>query len=123
VVCCNDPTDLVSRLERTEDEPDAPVVHYGQIASANQLMKDALMRDYLAAKSDVLCFEMEAAGLMNNFPCLVVRGICDYSDSHKNKEWQGYAAMAAAAYTKDLLRRIAPTRIEAEMKIVDILSG
>jgi len=81
------------------------------------------MRDYLAAKSDVLCFEMEAAGLMNNFPCLVVRGICDYSDSHKNKEWQGYAAMAAAAYTKDLLRRIAPTRIEAEMKIVDILSG
>jgi nucleoside phosphorylase len=122
VICGQDPTNLVLRPERTEDE-DAPVVHYGQIASANQLMKSALLRDELAAEKDVLCFEMEAAGLMNNFPCLVIRGICDYSDSHKNKEWQGYAAMAAAAYSKDLLCRIAPTRIEAEMKIIDVLSG
>lgn len=62
---------------------------------------------------------MEAAGLTNHFPCLVVRGICDYSDSHKNKEWQGYAAMAAAAYTKDLPPRIAPKRIEAEKSICE----
>jgi hypothetical protein len=53
----------------------------------------------------------------------VIRGICDYSDSHKNKEWQGYAAMAAAAYTKDLLCRIVPNRVEAEKKICDILSS
>jgi nucleoside phosphorylase len=66
---------------------------------------------------------MEAAGLMNHFPCLVIRGICDYSDSHKNKEWQGYAAMVAAAYAKDLLYQIAPNRVEAEKKIGDILSG
>ena len=71
----------------------------------------------------MLCFEMEAAGLMNHFPCLVIRGICDYSDSHKNKEWQGYAAMSAAAYAKDLLCRIAPNRVEAERKIGDILSS
>ncbi|CAN9403213.1 unnamed protein product [Alternaria alternata] len=45
----------------------------------------------------VLCFEMEAAGLMNSFPCLVIRGICDYADSHKNKRWQPYAAATAAA--------------------------
>jgi nucleoside phosphorylase len=77
-----------------------PTIHYSLIASANQLMKDALVRDKLAAEKDVLCFEIEPAGLMNHFPCLVVRGICDYSDSYKNKKWQGYAAMAAAAYTK-----------------------
>lgn len=47
--------------------------------------------------------EMEAAGLMNDFPCLVIRGICDYADAHKNKEWQGYAAMAVAAYAKELV--------------------
>jgi hypothetical protein len=46
---------------------------------------------------------MEAAGLMNDFPCLVIRGICDYADTHKNKEWQGYAAAVAAAYAKELL--------------------
>lgn len=86
-------------------------------------MKDASVRDRLIAEKDVLCFEMEAAGLMNHFPCLVIRGICDYSDSHKNKEWQGYAAMAAAAYANDLLCRIAPNRVEAEKRISEILSG
>lgn len=121
-VCGIDPSNLISRRERAEDE-DNPAVHYGLIASANQLMKDALIRDTLAEKMDVLCFEMEAAGLMNHFPCLVIRGICDYSDSHKNKEWQGYAAMAAAAYAKDLLYRIVPNRVEAEKRINDILSG
>ncbi|KAK4154186.1 hypothetical protein C8A00DRAFT_14664 [Chaetomidium leptoderma] len=104
-------------------EQDNPAIHYGLIASANQVMKDATARDRLIAEKDVLCFEMEAAGLMNHFPCLVVRGICDYSDSHKNKVWQGYAAMTAAAYTKDLLARIAPNRIEAERKIKDVMSG
>ncbi|KAL7924626.1 nucleoside phosphorylase domain-containing protein [Trichoderma austrokoningii] len=120
--CGTAPSKMILRAERTEDE-DNPAVHYGIIASGNQLMKDALIRDTLAAEEDVLCFEMEAAGLMNHFPCLVIRGICDYSDSHKNKEWQGYAAMAAAAYTKDLLRRIAPSRIEAEKRIAEALSG
>jgi nucleoside phosphorylase len=86
-------------------------------------MRDASVRDRLAAETDVLCFEMEAAGLMNHLPCLVIRGICDYSDSHKNTEWQGYAAMVAAAYAKDLLRQIHPNRVEAEKIISDIVSG
>jgi nucleoside phosphorylase len=51
----------------------------------------------------VLCFEMEAAGLINSFPYLVIRGICDYADSYKNKRWQPYAAGIAAVYAKELL--------------------
>jgi nucleoside phosphorylase len=97
------------------------MIHYGLIASGNQLMKDALIRDNLAVEKNVLCFEMEAAGLMNRFPCLVIRGICDYADSHKNKDWQGYAAMAAAAYVNALLRRIVPQRVETEERISDII--
>ena len=85
---------------------------FGTIASANVLMKDARFRNKLAAQYGVLCFETEAAGLMNNFPCLVIRGICDYSDTHKNDMWQGYGAAAAAAYAKQLLESI-PAR---EMK-------
>ena len=122
VVCGDIPSTLAQRHERGEDE-DNPAIHYGLIASADELMKDALTRDILAAKKDVLCFEMEAAGLMNHFPCLVIRGICDYADSHKNKEWQGYAAMTAAAYAKELLCRIPPNKIEAQKKLVDVLSG
>jgi nucleoside phosphorylase len=121
-LCAADSSNLVTRRERTEHE-DNPAIHYGLIASANSVMRDALTRDRLAADKDVLCFDIEAAGLMNNFPCLVIRGICDYSDSHKSKEWQGYASMVAAAYAKDLLRRIPPNKVEAEKRISDILSG
>lgn len=121
-VCGNDPSSLITRRERGEDDHN-PDVHYGLIASANTLMKDALFRDDLVERKDILCFEMEAAGLMNHFPCLVIRGICDYSDSHKNKAWQRYAAMTAASYTRELLKYIAPTRIDAERKVSEALSG
>ncbi|KAL7815650.1 hypothetical protein V8C26DRAFT_429458 [Trichoderma gracile] len=121
-VCGNDPSNLVRRSDRTVDD-DNPAIHYGLIASADQLLKDAVIRDKLAADKDILCFETEAAGLMNHFPCLVIRGICDYADSHGNTAWQGYAAMAAAAYAKDLLSRIPISRVQAEKKIGEILSG
>lgn len=113
--CYKGLSSLVDRRERTSEE-DNPAIHYGKIASTTKLMKNAYIRDRLAAKN-VLCLEMEAAGLMDIFPCLVIRGICDYADSHKYKEWQGYAAMTAAAYTKDLLQWISPKRVEAERKI------
>ncbi|THC87591.1 hypothetical protein EYZ11_012963 [Aspergillus tanneri] len=80
-----------------------PSIHYGLIASGDQVMKDSETRDRLAQRHGILCFEMEAAGLMDELPTLVIRGICDYCDSHKQKEWQGYAALTAAAYTKILL--------------------
>lgn len=118
---CGDES-IVFRHNRLEEE-DNPAIHYGLIASGNQVMKDAVIRDTLAAEEDILCFEMEAAGLMNHFPCLVIRGICDYADSHKNKDWQGYAAMTAAAYAKDLLQQIVPNRVEAAGRITDIISG
>ncbi|KAH8595392.1 kinesin light chain [Bisporella sp. PMI_857] len=91
----------IQRKERTNN---TPVVHYGTIASENQVMMDGVTRDQISSEfGEVLCFEMEAAGLMNSFPCLVIRGICDYADSHKNKRWHPYAAGAAAAYAKELL--------------------
>ncbi|KAF6781257.1 Kinesin light chain 5 [Colletotrichum musicola] len=121
-VCSDDPTHIIPRDKRGEHTDD-PAIHYGLIASANQLMKNATLRDKLANEYGVVCFEMEAAGLMNHFPCMVIRGICDYSDSHKNKEWQGFAAMMAAAYAKDLLRQIAPTSIEAEKPISEVLGS
>ncbi|KAL3429112.1 hypothetical protein BDV09DRAFT_203300 [Aspergillus tetrazonus] len=119
-ICARNPSNILQRRARATSELN-PAIHYGLIASANQVMKDASKRDQLAAENDILCFEMEAAGLMNQFPCLVIRGICDYSDSHKNKEWQGFAAMTAAAYAKDLVCQIRPSSIQAEKKLGEIL--
>ncbi|RDW79208.1 uncharacterized protein DSM5745_06060 [Aspergillus mulundensis] len=111
---------VIIRPERGDDIDD-PVIHYGLIASGSKLVRNATFRDKLAAKQGILCFEMEAAGLRNLFPCLVIRGICDYSDSHKNKQWQGYAAMTAAAYARDLLNQIIPQQVQAEQRASEIL--
>jgi hypothetical protein len=101
------------------------VVHYGAIASGNQVMKDGVTRDRMSSElGSVLCFEMEAAGLMNSFPCLVILGICDYADSHKNKGWQPYAAATAAACAKELLSVIPESHISETRSIAEqIKSG
>ncbi|GFF63247.1 hypothetical protein IFM51744_11107 [Aspergillus udagawae] len=93
-------------VQRPRRDTRTPYIHYGLIASADQVMKDSELRDRLAQQHGMLCFEMEAAGLMDELPTLVIRGICDYCDSHKNKKWQGYAALAAAAYAKAFLSGI-----------------
>jgi hypothetical protein len=79
------------------------VIHYGPIASGNKVVKSAEFRDKLSRADGVLYFEMEAAGIVKSVPTLVIRGVCDYSDAHKSKEWQDYAAANAAAYMKLLL--------------------
>jgi nucleoside phosphorylase len=98
------------------------VVHYGTIASGNQVMRSAAERDRVSAElGGVLCFEMEAAGLMNSFPCLVIRGICDYADSHKNKRWQPYAAATAAVYAKEVLSVIPAAEVVKVLKVDDAM--
>lgn len=96
------------RLKPDGMHDSAPVVHYGVIATGNQVMKSAreveVLRQTLKAKGDIKCFEMEAGGIMNDFGCLIVRGISDYADTHKTDRWQGYAAATAAAFAKEILR-------------------
>jgi nucleoside phosphorylase len=88
--------------------PDQIKIHYSTILSGDRVMKSEITRDKISSQFyDALCFEMEAAGLMDRFPCLVIRGICDYSDSHKNKDWQEYAAATAAAYAREILLTMA----------------
>jgi len=100
---------IVSRPKRMDI---GPRIHYGNIASGDEVMKDGITRDRIAAQEGILCFEMEAAGLMDHFPGVVIRGVCDYADSHKNDKWQGYAAASAAAYAKELLSVIDKQGVE-----------
>ncbi|KAK2005308.1 Pfs, NACHT and ankyrin domain protein, partial [Colletotrichum eremochloae] len=100
-------------------------IHYGIIASGNTLVKDAAARDQIVDDigEDCLCFEMEAAGLMNEFPCLVIRGICDYADSHKNDQWQQYASATAAAYAKELLLYVPVMEVRETRRALDVLKS
>ncbi|KIX01149.1 uncharacterized protein Z518_08874 [Rhinocladiella mackenziei CBS 650.93] len=107
--------------KRKRRKNNKPVVHYGIIASGNQVVKDAAVRDRLRDEFNAFCVEMEAAGLMNAFPCLVIRGICDYADLHKNDAWHPYAAITAAAYAKEFLQYISPAQASQEQPIKDVL--
>jgi nucleoside phosphorylase len=102
--CTEGGCDSGQRIDRhaNEDEESFVVVHQGTIASGELVVKTATLRDRLANQHGVLCFEMEAAGALANFPCMVIRGISDYCDSHKNDQWHGYAAAVAAAYARQL---------------------
>ncbi|KFY18198.1 hypothetical protein V492_00079 [Pseudogymnoascus sp. VKM F-4246] len=112
-------------IKRTARASTVPRVFYGNIASGNQVMEHGITRDRIAQKEKVICFEMEAAGLMDNFPCLVIRGICDYADSHKNKIWQKYAAVTAAAFARILLdfvekQEVADTPVQKQYTVVPL---
>ncbi|KPI34343.1 uncharacterized protein AB675_11224 [Cyphellophora attinorum] len=105
-----------------------PAVHYGTIASGNVLLKDDGYRkgltDWLERNNiHAKCIEMEAGGLMNNFPCLVIRGICDYANETKNDKWQRYAAASAAAYAKELLTYVAVDNVKAALGIGETIKN
>ncbi|KAL3470280.1 hypothetical protein BJX99DRAFT_264398 [Aspergillus californicus] len=106
---------------RDTRETHTPCVHYGTVASGNTVVKDSKFREKLrGSMHDPLCFEMESAGVMNYLPCLVIRGICDYSDSHKNDVWQPYAAFIAAAYAKEVLATTSPAEVSRQEVLVKI---
>lgn len=96
------------RGNEAKRETDSPRIHYGTIGSSNALVISIEQRNYLSRRYGILCFEMESAGIMNDCPALVIRGICDYADSHKHKKWQKYAAATAAAYAKEVLLLVPP---------------
>ncbi|KAJ9607047.1 hypothetical protein H2200_008119 [Cladophialophora chaetospira] len=110
-------------IERPTRGDHNPTFWYGVIASGNELMKNATERDRIGQEFGALCVEMEAAGLMNGFPCIVIRGICDYADSHKNDAWQKYAALTAAAYAKELLGYVSPEQTKLEQPVQGSLAS
>ncbi|KAK1462016.1 hypothetical protein CMEL01_13983 [Colletotrichum melonis] len=112
--------DLSHTIQRAARDDTNPVTHYGTIASGDYIIKNGKTRDLLSQDLGVLCFDLEAAEL-RHLPCLVIRGICDYADSHKNGKWQEYSAATAAAFAKELLSVIPPNRVLQEKPIQQLL--
>lgn len=84
-------------------EVQKPLIHFGVIVSGDSVMKSGHHRDEIATREKAIAFEMEGAGVWNNFPTVVIKSVCDYADSHKNKNWQRYAAATAASCMKAFL--------------------
>jgi nucleoside phosphorylase len=114
----------IRREDRGSTDPE---IHYGVIASGNTLVKSAREREEILkrlpedVRDECLCIEMEAAGLMNTFPCMVIRGICDYADENKNDLWQKYAAATAAAFAKEYLQYVDPEEVRRGPELGELL--
>ncbi|KAL6233927.1 hypothetical protein BDW75DRAFT_241569 [Aspergillus navahoensis] len=93
------------QIRRRRDclENSSPTIQIGTVASADTVMKSGEHRDGLVESEGVIGFEMEGAGVWNNISCIIIKGVCDYADSHKNKAWQAYAAATGAATAKAFL--------------------
>lgn len=97
------------RVQDEQDKATTPAIHIGAVASGDTVMKSGEDRDRIAGQEGVIAFEMEGAGVWEEIPCIVVKGVCDYADCHKNKKWQNYAAATAAAASKAILERYIQT--------------
>ncbi|KAF4868899.1 hypothetical protein CGCSCA1_v011888 [Colletotrichum siamense] len=94
---------LISRARCNETTGHELRVIVGRLGSGDTVMKSGLDRDRIAGEQDLVAFEMEGAGIWDRFPCIVVKAVCDYADSHKNKKYQAFAAARAASATKAIL--------------------
>ncbi|EGX50759.1 hypothetical protein AOL_s00054g845 [Orbilia oligospora ATCC 24927] len=110
-LCCDD--DMLVRRQRlkkkrnlgSDEEQQRPEVFVGNIASGDTVMRSSEHRDAIAIQGNLIAFEMEGAGAFDESPSLVIKGVCDYADSHKNKDWQPFAAATAASVAKAVLER------------------
>lgn len=127
-LCCNE-EQLVprKRLEMKKNmEPDlvqCPEIFIGGVASGDTVMKSGEHRDRIAKQRNVIAFEMEGAGVWDEVPCIVVKGVCDYADSHKNKTWQPFAAATAAAVLKAMLVQYPVTDLPSSRPFADSASN
>jgi nucleoside phosphorylase len=115
--CTGLPGVSIQRHRLATESPEA-FIHIGTIASANTVMRSGEHRDELTRNENIIGFEMEGAGVWDILPCLIIKGVCDYADSHKNKTWQNYAAATSACCVKALLKYWAPGLPHQQRKLV-----
>jgi nucleoside phosphorylase len=138
-----DETDVLTagrlRVAHPRTSPGSPRVHRGLIGSADQLLRDEVVRDQLGAQYGIRAVEMEGSGIavgagLHDLSWFVIRGVADYcADATKNDVWHGYASWTAAAYVRALLSRCHPFTpngrspgkpgLESMRAIVDALCG
>ncbi|XP_020280044.1 uncharacterized protein LOC109852892 isoform X3 [Pseudomyrmex gracilis] len=89
-------------------------VHLAPVASGRQIARDDQLRQKFASRFGALAFDAEMDAVVEsilgncreNFA--VIRGIADYKDGTRIKEWQPYAALAAASVMKAIICAMDP---------------
>lgn len=112
-------------IHRSHKGPNEINIHFGRIASGDMVMKSGMDRDRIAEEETIIAFEMEGAGVCGSMPFIVIKGVCDYADSHKDKTWQRYTAGAAAACMRSVLEQwaVVDKAEQRSTRLNDLLHG
>ena len=92
------------------------MVRSGPIGAGRPVIKDDALRADFAARHQCVCFDTEFDQVLESIvgnrkdSFCFIRGVADYMDGSKNVEWQPYAALAAAAFTKAVLEKLPPVQ-------------
>ncbi|XP_048524515.1 uncharacterized protein LOC109540147 isoform X4 [Dendroctonus ponderosae] len=95
-----------------------PRIHLGPVAAGRHVVKDDRLRQQFATQVGALAFDCEFDAVIesilgnckDSFVC--IRGISDYKDGTRRKEWQPYASLAAASVMKSIVCGMeAPTNV------------
>lgn len=86
-----------------------PAIHIDAIASSDAVIKSTTHQDKITKQVGIIAFEMAGAAVWDEVPCIVVKGVRDYADCPKHKDWQNFGAATAAAVTKAIIQHCTPT--------------
>lgn len=89
----------------------SPTVHFG-VMGAGRPVRNELSRHDFASRYGIFCCDSEFDQVLESIvgnrkdSFMFVRGIADYINGMQNKDWQPYAALAAAAATKAIIKSL-----------------
>lgn len=101
-----------SQLDVQDPEVRNPSIFIGCFGSGDTILKSAMHRDQISRRHSILAFEMEGAGIWDELPCIIIKGISNYADGHWNADnpsWKYFAAATAAATARALIERYPKT--------------
>ncbi|XP_044259700.1 uncharacterized protein LOC123008130 isoform X2 [Tribolium madens] len=91
-----------------------PRIHLSTIASGRQIVRDDRLRQKFASEMGALAFDCEFDAVIESVlgnckdSFIIIRGISDYKDGTRRKEWQPYASLAAASVMKSIICGLEP---------------
>ncbi|KAL2829494.1 hypothetical protein BDW59DRAFT_36049 [Aspergillus cavernicola] len=100
-----------------------PAILFGKFASGDFMFESGYHRDKLAEEHGVIGFEMEGAGCWDYLPTIIIKGACHYADGHKNKAWQQYSAITAAACAKAIVQEWRSAQQQTAPEITERLNN
>lgn len=129
-LCCDDAF-LVKRERHGEKKrweldnqfklAQAPAIFVGRVGSGDRVVRSSEERDRISRQKGVIAFEMEGAGLWDELPCIIIKGVCNYADGHQDGMWQYFAAASAAAVTRGLIEQYIKTDKVASIQLSHLL--